>query len=631
MINRLNIFLKRKNKAFTQKEIGYVDNAGNSPQIENTETPEDVPLQKEEEKPDKKWHIPNKEQLIFLIKALSEKEKRLVMGGILLACILLAAWGITMYVIDTNRAPALGGAYIEGVQGQPLHINPIIASVNPVDEDLSLLIYSSLFRYNEEGKLEQDLASNWERSDDGTVYTIKLKPEARWHDDKPLTAEDVLFTLNLIRNPAFGSVLRGNWEGTEIKKLDDNTIEFRLKKPFVPFLHNLTFGILPKHLWENITSEKFALAELNRNPIGSGMYIFKEMKKNKEGKIMAITLQANDKYYRERPKLRQITFQFYSSQEEIIEAYKKDELNGISYLESNQLQNLIEQKNLKIYEIPTTRIYAVFFNAFKSPIAADKEVRRALNLSVNKDEVIKEVLSGKGIVVNTPLLPGMLGFNQGLNHYEYDIEKAKKILDDAGWKKMSEKDLKKIKEGEGMENVLYNEKNKNFLSLTLSVPDYPDLMKAADLIKKEWEKIGMKVDLDILDTSETLQNKISGRNYEALLFGEILQPDPDPTPFWYSSNKQSPGLNLALFENQELDGILDAARQEVNEEKRAENYRRFQEIIDKEVPAVFLFSPYYLYAINSEYSGVGVKILYNPSNRLNDLPYRYLFTSRTRK
>ncbi len=579
-----------------------------------------------------RWRLPNWEQIVFLVKALSLKEKIVVLSAICLAWLLLSGWGMTIYLTKTDQQPAVGGSYSEGVQGQPLYINPILASSNPADSDLSLLIFSSLFRYNKEGKLEQDLTESWNRSEDGMIYSIKIKNGVKWHDGKPLTAEDIIFTLNLIRNPAFGSSLRGVWEGTEVKKIDGQTIEFKIKKAFTPFLHNLTFGILPKHLWENVTSDKFTLTELNKNPVGSGPFTFKEMKKNKDGKIMSVTLNSNRDYYGKKSNLKEVTFSFYETTDELVDAYKREEIDGISYLEVESLKNVSGLPSFKIYELPTTRVYGVFFNPKKSALLAEKELRKILGLAVNKEAMLAEVLNNRGTVVSTPLLPNMLGFDQNLNRYDYNPEKAKKDLDKAGWKKLSEKELKKLKEeGEGRENVLYNEQEKQFLSFTLSVPDYPELVKTADFLKREWEKIGVRVDLDIVDTSETLQNKISTREYEALLFGEVLQADPDPTPFWHSGSKQAPGLNLSLFENDEVDKLLDSARQEVNEEERAKSYRRFQEIVAEESPALFLFSPSYIYGLKNTYSGVGVKIIYNQAQRLNDLGERYLFTARTKK
>lgn len=589
-------------------------------------TNEDSPSSKSQ------WRLPNWEQIVFLIKSLSFKEKIIVLSSICLAWLLLSGWGMTIYLTRTDQRPAVGGTYIEGVQGQPLYINPILANNNPVDSDLSLLMFSSLFRYNKGGKLEQDLTESWSRSEDGMVYLIKLRGGVKWHDGKNLTADDVVFTLNLIRNPAFGSSLRGNWEGTEVKKIDEQTIEFKIKKAFTPFLHNLTFGILPKHLWENVTSDKFILNDLNKNPVGSGVFAFKEMKKNKDGKIMSVTLESNRDYYGKKSNLKEVTFSFYEAENEVIDAYKREEVNGISYLETNSLKDVNDLPSLKIYEIPTTRVYGVFFNPKKSALLAEKDLRKTLGLAVNKEAMLSEVLNNRGTVINTPLLPNMLGFDQNLNRYDYNPDKAREDLDKAGWKKLSEKELKKMKEaGEGMENILYSEKEKQFFSFTLSVPDYPELVKTADFLKREWEKIGVRVDLDIVDTSETLQNKISSREYEALLFGEVLQADPDPTPFWHSGSKQAPGLNLSLFENDEVDQLLDEARQEVNEEERAKDYRRFQEIVAEESPAIFLFSPSYLYGLKNTYSGVGVSVIYNQSQRLNDLGERYLFTARTKK
>ncbi|MFH1182844.1 MAG: ABC transporter substrate-binding protein [Candidatus Moraniibacteriota bacterium] len=624
MINKLSQFIPKKSNQETvnQEQIGS-DDPLFDPTLDKAGAGSE---------PQPKWRIPNWEQFVFLLKALSEKEKKIVLGALLFACIALAGWGTTMYIIDTDRRPALGGSYTEGVQGQPLYLNPVVAHSNPVDSDLSQLIFSSLFRYDFSGKLEQDLVSSWERSDDGTAYTVKLRSDVKWHDGKPLNAEDVLFTLNLIRNPNFSSTLRGNWEGIEVEKVDDFTLQFKLKKAYTPFLHNLTFGILPKHLWENVTSDKFLLTELNRKPVGSGMYSFIKLNKDKDGKIIDITLRANRDYYGSKPHIKELVFSFYDTSDKILDAYRSGEIKGIAHIETGKIKDIENESGLKIYDIPTTRIYGIFFNQKKSLILADKKNREALTFATDKEELLKVALENKGVVVNTPIIPNMLGYDSNLDRYEYNQEKAKSIFKDAGWENLNDKELKKLKEaGEGKNGIMYDSKTKKFLEITLTVPDYPELVKTADTLKKQWEKVGLRLNLDIVDTSETLQNKINDRNYEALLFGEVLQPDPDPTPFWHSSSKQAPGLNLSMFENQEVDRILDSARQEVNVDKRAEQYRRFQEIVSQEIPALFLFSPYYPYGVSDDYQGVGTKILYNPSNRLDDIGNRYLYTSRTRK
>ncbi|MBM3256095.1 MAG: peptide ABC transporter substrate-binding protein [Candidatus Moranbacteria bacterium] len=577
------------------------------------------------------WRMPNWEQLIFLIKALSEKEKKILLGTLFLVCFLFAGWGLTIYLKGTNKNPALGGSYSEAVQGQPLYLNPIVSHGNPVDNDLSSLIFSSLFRYNNEGKLEQDLVDKWERSSDGLTYTITLRSNVKWHDGQNLSAEDVIFTINLIRNPAYGSVFRNNLEGIGIEKTDDQNIVFTLKKAYTPFLHNLTFGILPKHLWEKVTSDKFLLTELNRKPVGSGMYSFFKLEKDRDGRITAVTLRANNYYYRASPHLRELVFHFYPQWEDMVNAYSNKEVQGISYVDTAKIQRLGQESGLTVYEIPTTRVYGIFFNQQKSPVLADKTTREGLRYGTNKEELLKKALNGKGIIINTPLLPSTLGFGPEINLYEFNEEKAKDAFRASGWNMLNEKERKKVSSMEGMEKIFYSTKLKKFLTFTLTVPDYPELVATANTLKEQWEKVGVMISLDIVTTSETLQDKISTRNYEALLFGEVLQADTDPTPFWHSSSKQSPGLNLSLFDNKDADALLDSARQEVNEEKRAELYHSFGSIINREVPAILLFSPFYLYGISSDYQGISAKMLYNPSDRLNDIGQRYLFTSRIRR
>ena len=590
------------------------------------------PSPAQEEKP-KKWKFPNLEQWKFLVNTLSLKEKKIILLALFCVWCLIASWGMLIYIKDTDKKPALGGFYTEGVVGQPLYINPILSASNPVDSDLSLLIFSSLFRYNKDGKIDQDLVDKWTRSEDGLVYNIDLKKNAKWQDGNPLTVEDIVFTLNLIRNPSFNSTLRGNWEGIQVEKIDDYKIRFTLKKAYTPFLHNLTFGILPKHLWEKIGSENFLLTELNKKPLGSGMYSFSKLEKDKEGKIISITLRANPEYYGSKPHLKEVSFNFYSSSSDVITAYEQNEIQGIGQIENNQLEKVKTEKGLKIYPIPTTRVYAVFLNQQKSAVLADQNVREALNYATNKEELLSGVLLGQGIAINAPLLPNMPGYDPALGKYEYSIEKAKSKLKEAGFEELSEKDAKKLKDDLPQEggNILYNTKTKQFLSINLSVPDYPELVKTAEILKSQWEKAGVYLNVETMDTSETLQNRIGERNYEALLFGEVFQADPDPTPFWHSGSKQSPGLNLSLFDDPAADKLLDQARQEVNEETKAQLYRDFEQLVINKSPVVFLFSPYYLYGISEDYKGIGTKVIYNQSNRLNDINERYLFTSRTRR
>jgi peptide/nickel transport system substrate-binding protein len=157
------------------------------------------------------------------------------------------------YYSKTQAIPQFGGEYIEGIVGQPLHINPVISSSNGTDEDLVQLIFSSLLKYDSEGNLKNDLTESYEISEDKTLFTFHLRKDVLWHDGTPLTAADILFTINLISDPSYKSPLRYNWQGIETNLIDDFTLTFQIKSPYVGFLNNLTFSILPKHIWEPIS------------------------------------------------------------------------------------------------------------------------------------------------------------------------------------------------------------------------------------------------------------------------------------------------------------------------------------------------------------------------------------------
>ena len=204
--------------------------------------------------------------------------------------------------------PSFGGEYVEGMVGQPRFINPILAQKNDIDSDLSSIIYSSLLKLDSEGKLVNDLAESYEIGEDNLTYTFHIKKGVKWHskkdswdDRKELTADDIIYTIQTIQNPEFNSSLRANWTGVRTERIDDYTIQFILKNNYAPFLNNLTFGILPKHLWSLIKTSNFPLAEYNFRPVGSGPYMFKQLTKDREGKIISIELEANNDYYNQKP------------------------------------------------------------------------------------------------------------------------------------------------------------------------------------------------------------------------------------------------------------------------------------------------------------------------------------------
>lgn len=534
----------------------------------------------------------------------------------LLTITALFFWIGKIYFSLTKEIPNIGGSYIEGIVGQPMYVNPLLSQTNESDSSLARLIYSSLLKYNSDGELIDDLAERYDISEDGKEYTFYLKRNIKWHDGDTLTADDVVFTINTLNNPLFKSPLRQNWQGVKIEKVDNFTIKFILEKPYFGFLENLTVGILPEHIWSNINPEKFPLAKYNLEPVGSGPYKFSNFHKDADGNILNYELVSFSDYFLGEPYISKLAFNFYADKQAEIDAYNRKEIGGISNLspEKSDVSNF--RKNTSIYSLDIPWSFTVFFNKTKNIALANKEVRLALSLATNKKEIIEKVLHNKGTIMNSPFFPGTKEYAEDIQKPRFDIEKAKKTLEDKGWKV-------------GENNI--REKDGTKLQLTITTINSADLVKTAEILKEQWSKVGAEVTVEALSFSDIQQNHIRPREYDALLVGQDASFNVDPYSFWHSSQKRDPGLNWSLFDNSEADKMIEEAREEKNRDERIKKYHRFQEIINEEVPAIFLFSPKYLYLVDNSVKGIKIKKINSPQWRFADISSWYIETKRIRK
>jgi len=528
----------------------------------------------------------------------------------------LCFWLGALYVAATKAVPEQGGEYIEGLVSQPRYINPILSQTSEADASISELVYSGLFSYDAEGKLEKRLLDDYAISEDGKLYTLTLKQGIKWHDGEELTTEDVLYTIRAIQNPAYKSPLRANWLSVEAGTVDRYTLTLSLKKSYTGFLESLTVGILPKHIWESITPENFLLADYNLTPIGSGPYQFADSDKDSNGNMLSYKLKAFGDYFAGAPYISTILFHFYPDERTLLDAYNRKEILGINSVLPANLPELEARKSTRVYEIAIPRIFAVFFNVTKNAALAHDEVRQALALSADRDAIIREVLSGKGQPAETALLPFMDGYASDLAFTRFDQDRANALLDQNNWTR-------------GEDGI--RSKQGTVLEFELLVPDWPELSQTAEILRTQWEKVGAKVTVSVLNAADLQQNAVRPREYQALLFGEAAMIASDPYSFWHSSQKRDPGLNLALFDNKDVDAALLSLREELNQEKRREYYRIFQEVLTQENPAVFLYSPTYLYVINSMVNVAEVRYVNSPAQRLSTIKDWYIKTKRVRK
>lgn len=532
---------------------------------------------------------------------------------VFIASLLSALWILNSRL--SVEKPALGGVLREGIVGAPQLINPVLASSN-LDRDLVALIYSGLMKPNGKGELVFDLAKSFSISEDGLEYTFVLKDGLKWHDGKTLRAEDVAFTITSLKNPELKSPLRANWEGVDVVVADAKTVKFILKRPYQPFIENTTLGILPKHILGDLPASQWRLSKFNLNPIGSGPYKIKNIIKDDSGIILSYNLQANKNYHLEGPYLKNLVLNIYPSETKLVEAFSKNEIDSFGGVSPSRIDkiNLINE-DIKAVSLP--RIFALFFNQNKTMILADKAVRLALERSLDKNRIIKEVLAGYGETLEGPI-PG----RRTQKATDNGIEQAKEILRKAGFK---------MNEETGVLEKKISKKESIALNFSISTCDCEDLIKVAEILKETWSLVGAKIEIKIFEPGDLNQNVIRTRNYESLLFGEFIGRSPDLFPFWHSSARFDPGLNIALYANSKVDELLEKAREEYNRKKREELLMKIQEEIISDAPAIFLYSPEYIYVLPKSIQNFQTEEINIPSERFSNINKWYSTTQKVLK
>ena len=577
--------------------------------------------------------LPKYEEIIIALKSLSKRDY------FIFAISFIALVITTLIIIQkiNNKflieIPAWCGDITEGVIGTPRFINPLL-QFSDIDKDLTSIVYSGLMHRKPDGNFVEDLAKSYEISKDGLIYTFTLKDNLLFHDKKPLTADDVIFTIESAKDNLIKSPKKVNWDGVTAEAIGSNKIKFTLKQPYASFLENTTLGILPAHLWKKIPPTQWNLSDLNIEAIGSGPYKIDSIRK-KNGIPRSYDLVSFRKFYDGKPFIKKITFKFYSNEEELIKAFNKgdvDQINSISPQNALELQN----NGYKIYASTLPRIFGLFFNQNEAPIFTDRTIIKAFEKAIDKKRIIKEVLYGYGQTIDSPLPPNLIEYDSLTSTENKESisskEEAAKILEDAGWKigddgvRIKEK-LSSIKtkiSGKKTTNVQSKEITK--LAFSISTSDIPELKKTAELIKEDLEKIGAQVELKIFETGSLNQNIIRPRKYDVLLFGQIVNHEGDLFAFWHSSQRNDPGLNIAIYTNPKVDKILESILTSLDRQERAKKYLEFQEEIKKDAPVIFLYSPEFIYVSRKPVKGIITGHLKGSQDRFLNIKNWYLKT-----
>lgn len=552
-----------------------------------------------------KFKIPTESDLKKAIKSFSKIEWRffVILVGILIVSTILILNKINQKFM--TEIPVKGGFVSEGIIGSPRFVNPVLA-FSDTDKDLIPLLYSGLLRRSTDGNLIEDIAEGYNVSEDGLTYTFYIKEGLKFHDGEPLDADDVIFTIEEIKDPLIKSPKEGLWEGVQIEKIDQYTVQFSLQKPYASFLENTTLGILPSHIWLESTIE---LNEANTKPIGSGPFQIKKIDKTEQGEIKSYTLTPFKDFSLGAPYLKKITLKFYLNEDDLLSAYRSGDISQISSISpENAIE--IKEKGKRIETSTLPRVFGLFFNPNQNQKFLDKTILTAINLGINKDRIVSEVLSDYGEAIDSPIPQNFIELDTDKEEktlWKENTEKAKQILEKDGWE---------MNEAGYMEKEI--DKELQTLEFSISTGSAKELVKTAELIKQDLSTIGIKTEIKTFEVGNLNQLVIRPRKYESLLFGQIINSESDLYAFWHSSQRKDPGLNVATYTNAKVDKLLEDALEETDKEERLSKYKKFEEEIKEDKPAIFIYSPSFIYVIPKNLKGLDVNNLISPESRFSN-------------
>lgn len=493
--------------------------------------------------------------------------------------------------------PTYGGEVREGIVGTPRFINPIFATSDQ-DEDITALVFAGLTKKDKNGSIILDMASKIDQSEDFLKYVVTLKNTARFHDGIKVTADDVLYTVDIVQNPLIKSPHRIEWEGVTLEKNSDSQVTFTLKKPFPHFMETMSLGILPKHIWKNLNEDQISLSDFNIHAVGSGPYKIKSVT-TQSGIPTIFTLKAHKHYTLGRPYVETLTILTYQNEKYLMKAFADDTITRIHGISPEKVASLnLATSTIKTSLLPRT--FAIFFNPNKLSPLADKNVRSALQLAINKQAIVDQVLLQYGKVINSPY-----PFDTVDTPSEYNSTKARELL-------ASSKAIK------GASSTL---------SITIATANTDEMKKVAEMIKNDWAKIGVTATIAIYDMSDLNQNIIKDRDFQTLLFGAITESPSDLYAFWHSSQRTYPGLNISNYVSKDLDTNLEILRSSSNEQEQEQAYNAVRTEFEEETPGIFLFAPSLIYITNDKINTSLPKYSYNNSSRFMLIESWYRFTN----
>ena len=637
----------------------------------------------------KKW--PSRKQWLQFFKV-SDKKEKIAFGILFLIFISSISFLLhSNYIKNTIIVPADYGYIKEGVIGNPQFINPLYSSISDTDKDLVELIFSGLMTYNDQGKIVPDLIETYNIEENGKSIVFSIKENVKWHDGLPLTIDDVIFTIDLVKDSEYLSPLRTNWQGVEIEKMSEYKAVLKLTQVYSGFEESLVnLKIMPKHIWNGLSVQAMTTNNI-LNPIGSGPYSVKKINYNKDKTIKSIVLQSNLRYYNRHPYIKSIEFIFFDNQNELVNNLKSKKID--SAMISKEYSDDFDG-----YSLETPDYFTLFLNNQKKPLD-NKNIRQSLSLLTNKEEIAEIT---KEEIVNSPFLSSFYGLKEGEKVFSYNEEEGIKLLESEGYLLEEGSRIKTIEKSSGFKFsqvlqvgsnntevrklqeclsddpeiypsgnisgyfgqetksavILFQEKYKEEIlvpnnltkgngvvkastikklnevcfvipgekiemSFVLKTTNHPLLVSVAEKIKEQWEKQGIKIEIKTFDTN-SIKKVLRDRDFDILLFGKKLGGILNPIPFWHSSQRVDPGLNLSLYQNTKADTLMEKSRISYNEEDRSSIFEELEALIIEDAPTIPLYRSSYIYVTNNNLKGFTVEKIAEPSKRFVSINNWYI-------
>jgi peptide/nickel transport system substrate-binding protein len=558
-----------------------------------------------------------------------------VASGVALLATLLTYVAVSF---TTSLIPARGGTYIEGMVGQPRAINPLLCHYNDVDRDLCSLVFNGLVRLDPQGVPQPDLAARApEVSPDGLVYTVTLRNDVRWHDGQPFTADDVLFTINLIRAPSFPGPedWAELWQTVEISRVNAHNLAFRLQQPYAPFADYLTLGILPAHVLRAVPPAELVATDFNLRPVGTGPFKV-ETVAIARGQIDHVILSANSNYFGSQPFLDRIEFKFFADDASVFNAYRAGQVQGIARVPYSELPRLRQFPRLNVFSAPVAGYSLVFLNHASPdvPFFQDRKVRLALFAALDRQQFVNQIFQGHGLSMPSPLLPGTWAFDPALTPVAPDVDRARALLDEAGWK--LERPTNDPRPVGSAASALGGDvplalppgvRNKDGRALMFALVTNNDAVHIAmaKTMAEQWAAIGVSATVKAVPMVVT--NYLAPHSFEAALIDFSLAGDPDPYPIWHET-QASGGQNYGNYKDRDMSEILEQARRTNDRAVRWKFYQRFQKMFMEDMPALPLVQPMFTFAVDERVRGVQIGPLEYTSDRFRNVTDWYVVTRR---